>query len=292
MHFILLLLSGAIASVSGLTIRCFQLYVQKHPRQMQFYQVFSVGLGGVIYLVLSGFSLPPAPDAWALALGFGLCIGVSSIGYAEAMHNGPFFLTGIINSCNVLIPILVGCIFFREQLSLLHITGVLLLLTTFVLSGIGPKGEKREIKPVWYPLILLSFLGNGFGAVILSAYSRLPYPGTDNSFLAVGFLFGSLLLLAYVLFCKARRPDTVIALKPSWLLVGLLAVSTLCVFGCNSLLLRLAAVYPSAMLYPVYNGTSSVLACAASCILFREHMDCKKLLTIILGIGAVVLLNL
>ena len=292
MNFLLLLLSGAIASVSGLSIRCFQLYIQKHPRQMQFYQVFSVGLGGIIYLVLSGFALPPAADAWALALGFGVCIGVSSIGYAQAMQNGPFSLTGIINSCNVLIPILVGCVFFRERLLPVHIGGILLLLSTFVLSGIGPKGEKQEIKPIWYPLILLSFLGNGFGAVILSAYSKLPYPGTDNSFLAVGFLSGSLLLLVYVLACKLRRPETVIALNPSWPLAGLLILSTLCVFGCNSLLLRLAGVYPSSLLYPVYNGACSVLSCVASCILFRERMDRKKLLTILLGIGAVVLLNL
>lgn len=292
MNFVLLLLCGAIASVSGLALRGFQLHVQKYPRQMQVYQVLSVGFGGIIYFVLSGFTLPAAPDAWALGLAFGVCMAASSIGYAEAMHNGPFSLTNIINSCNVLIPILVGCIAFREQLSSFHIVGILLLLVTFVLSGVGPKGEKREIKPIWYPLILLSFLGNGFGAVILSAYSKLPYPGTNNSFMAAGFLFGALLLLLYVLFYKARNPGTVVALQPSWLLAIFLTISTLGIFGCNSLLIRLAGVYPSSMLYPVYNGTSSVLACVASCILFREHMDKKKLLTVILGIVAVVLLNL
>lgn len=292
MNFILLLLSGAIAAVSGLAIRSFQLYVQKHPLQMQFYQTLSMSIGGIIYLILSGFTLPAVPATWALALAFGVCLGVSSIGYAEAMHNGPFSLTGIINSCNVLIPILVGCIAFREQLSIFHILGIILLLTTFVLSGTGPKGEKREIKPIWYPLILLSFLGNGFGAVILSAFNKLPNPGSSDSFMAVGFLFGAMLLGLYVLVSKARKPDSVVVLQPSWLLAGLLTASALCIFGCNSLLIRLAAVFPSSMLYPVYNGTSSVLSCTASCLLFREHMDKKKLLTVILGIGAVMLLNL
>ena len=110
--------------------------------------------------------------------------------------------------------------------------------------------------------------------------------------MAAGFLFGALLILAYVLLCKARKPDSVIALQPSWALVGLLGASAACVFGCNSVLIRLAAVYPSSMLFPVYNGISSVLSCLASCLLFREHINKKKLLTIILGIGAVVLLNL
>ena len=292
MNFLLLLLSGAISSLSGLSIRSFQIYIQKHPLQMQFYQVLSMGIGGTVYLVLSGFTLPDSSAAWALALAFGVCLAASSIGYAEAMHNGPFSLTGIINSCNVLIPILVGCIAFQDQLRLPHIIGILLLLSTFVLSGTGNQGEKKEIRPIWYFLILLSFLGNGFGAVILSAFNKLPNPGSSNSFMAVGFLFGALQLLAYVLICKARKPDSVVALQPSLRLAGLLAVSAFCVFACNSLMIRLAAVYPGAMLFPVYNGISSVLSCLASWILFREIMDRKKVITIILGIGAVILLNL
>ena len=292
MNFVLLLLCGAIASVSGLSIRSFQLYVQKHPLQMQFYQTLSMGIGAVIYLLLAGFVLPVSTESWLLALGFGICLATSSIGYAEAMHNGPFSLTGIINSCNVLIPILVGCIFFREQLQLPHILGIVLLLCTFVLPSLGSKGESKEIRPVWYFLILLSFLGNGFGAVILSAFNKLPNPGSSDSFMAVGFAFGSLLLLLYVLVRKASRPDFVVKLPFSWLLVGLLAVSALCVFGCNSLLIRLAAVYPSSMLFPVYNGASSVLSCLVSCLFFREPIDRKKFITILLGIGAVVLLNL
>ena len=292
MNFLLLLLSGAIASLSGLSIRSFQLYVQKHPLQMQFYQVLSMGIGGIIYLLLSGFLFPTEPAAWGLALAFGVCLATSSIGYAEALHNGPFSLTGIINSCNVLIPILVGYIVFREQLLLPHLVGIVLLLATFFLSGTGGKSEQRELRPVWYFQILLSFLGNGFGAVILSAFAKLPTPCSSNSFMAVGFLFGSLLLLLYVLLRRVRKPGSVFVLQPSWLLAGLLAVSTLCVFGCNSLMIRLAAVYPSAMLFPVYNGISSVLSCLASCLLLREAIGKKKLLTILLGIGAVVLLNL
>ena len=291
MNFLLLIFCGIIASVSGLSIRSFQLYIQKHPLQMQFYQMFSMGIGAIIYLVLSGFILPTTKDAWMLALSFGVCLAVSSIGYAEAMHNGPFSLTGIINSCNVLIPILVGCIAFQEQLLLPHVIGIVLLLCTFILPGIGSQGQQQEIRPVWYPLILLSFLGNGFGAVILSAFNKLPDAGSSDSFMAVGFLFGALLILSYVFICKARRPGAVIALEPSWRLAGLLSVSALCVFGCNSLLIRLAAVYPGSMLFPVYNGVSSVLSCLASCIVFREPIDKKKFITIILGLGAVILLN-
>ena len=292
MNFLLLLLSGAISSLSGLSIRSFQIYIQKHPLQMQFYQVLSMGIGGTVYLVLSGFTLPGSPAAWALALAFGVCLAASSIGYAEAMHNGPFSLTGIINSCNVLIPILVGCIAFKEQLLLPHIAGILLLLATFVLSGIGNGREQREIRPIWYFQIMLSFLANGFGAVILSAFNKLPTPCSSNSFMAVGFLFGTLLLLLYVLLSRSRKADNAFLLQPSWRLAGLLSVSALCVFGCNSLMIRLAAVYPSAMLFPVYNGISSVLSCLASCLLLRESMDRKKFVTLLLGIGAVVLLNL
>ncbi len=52
MNFILLLLCGVIASVSGLATRSFQLYIQKHPLQMQFYQVFSIKIRALALLNL------------------------------------------------------------------------------------------------------------------------------------------------------------------------------------------------------------------------------------------------
>ena len=95
MNFVLLLLSGAIASLSGLSIRSFQLYIQKHPLQMQFYQVLSMGIGAIVYLILSGFTFPATLPAWLLALAFSVCLAVSSIGYAEAMHNGPSYAAAV-----------------------------------------------------------------------------------------------------------------------------------------------------------------------------------------------------
>lgn len=292
MNILLLLLTGAIASVSSLSIRCFQMTLQRSPIQGVTYQVCYIGIGGIIYLILAGGAFPSGSAAWLLGLAFGICLAVAGIGTFQSYTTGPMSLTSIVISCNVVLPILVGCFAYQEALRLPHLVGIALLIVTFILSGLGSKGAQREIKPIWYLMLLLGFLGNGFGAVILSTVSKLPSPGSNHSFLAVGFLSGALLLLSYALLHKAQHRDAAIRLQLHPLLFVLLAVSTLGCFGCNTLLLHLNNVFPSTVLYPIYNGTSSVLVCLISCLVFREPMDKKKFFSILLGIGAVVLLNL
>lgn len=292
MSFALVLLCSAFASASNICIRTFQQTLQRAPRQMQMYQVCYLLPAAAIYFLLADLPLPAAPAPWLLTLCFGLCMAVASIGTAESLQCGPMSLTSIISSCNVLLPILVGCLVYHEALRLIHLLGMILLLTTLVLPSLGSKEECQHIPGRWYLFVLMSFFGNGFGAVILSAYSKLPYPGTNNSFLGISFVIAAILLLAYLLLYKRRNPQVQISLPVRPLLFVLLAVSVGCVFGANILIMHLSGILPASILYPLYNGTSTVLVCLISCAVFHESIDRKKLLTILLGIGAVVLLNL
>jgi len=292
MNFALVLLCGALASASNICLRAFQRTLQRAPQQMQTYQALYLLPAAVIYFLIAESPLPAAPEPWLLTLCFGLCMAVASIGTAESLLCGPMSLTSIITSCNVVLPILMGCLVYHEALSLFHLIGIMLLLTTFVLPALGSTDEKQKIPFKWYIFVLMAFFGNGFGAVILSIYSKLPYPGTNNSFLGISFVIAAVILFAYLLLCKRKNPELRISLQPSPLLFVLLTCSIGCVFGTNLLILHLTGLLPASILYPLYNGTSSVLICLVSCIVFREPIDRKKLLTILLGIGAVVLLNL
>ena len=291
MELALLFLCSILACCSNAGIRLFQNRLQKTPRQLQLYQAVYMFVAAAVYLAFSGFCTPQGSLGWLLSVGFALCLTASSIGTAESLLCGPMSLSGVIISCNVVLPIAAGWLFFKETVSVVHIIGCVLLLATFVLTGLGPKGQKKEVGARWYLMVLLAFLANGLGAVVVSLYAKVDVGGSDG-FLGFSFLMAALALGIYVISGRKTAPLEAKGLLKSPLFYLLVAVAATSVFGVNRMMLSLNSLLPASVLYPVYNGVTSVLLCLVSWVFFRESMNRKKLLTIGLGIAAVILLNL
>ena len=292
MHIFLPVLAGVTACVSSVGIRLFEEKVQKHQRDLQAFQSLYVLLCGLVFLVLSGFRFPTTVRGLLLTVAFAVCLAVSTIGTATSYLCGPMSLSSVISSCSVVLPILFGCLVYDEQLTVMHIIGTALLLATFVLTGSGSGEGKQEITLKWILMVMLSFLGNGFGAVVLAVYARLPEAGSNNGFMAISFFVSALLLVVYLCFTgrgEGRSKEPVRLSMPFFWTAGLSALGC---FGTNLLIIYLSGVMPASLLHPVYNSASGILVTLASCLLFRERMDRKKALILLLGICAVVFLNL
>ena len=63
-------------------------------------------------------------------------------------------------------------------------------------------------------------------------------------------------------------------------------------FTANGLLMGLNTSMPASVLYPMVNGGIGVIVAIVSCTFFRERITAQKLLAILTGLGAIVLLNL
>jgi len=292
MNLLLSFCAAITSSFSSTGIRLFEEKVQKNSRDLQAYQALYVALSGVVFLLLSGFRFPQSAAGWLLTVAFGAALAVSSIGTAESYLCGPMSLSSVIISCNVVMPVLFGCLFFHEHLSLPHVIGIGFLLMTFVLTGMGSGSGKREISLKWIFMVLCGFLGNGFGAIVLAVYSRLPENGSNNGFMAVSFFLGAAMLLLYMLFKgrnggREREPVHVTGL---FVLFALWAAAGC--FGTNLLIIYLSGVMPASLLHPIYNGASGILITLISCLAFRERMSRKKAMVLLLGICAVIFLNL
>lgn len=292
MNSALILLCSAAAALSSIGIRVFQTRIQKNDLQLQLFQFGYILVDALIFLIMSGFSLPTARNAWLLAIAFAFCMLFATIGLAESYQCGPMSLSSIIINCNVLMPILAGCIAYKETLRPVHILGILFLMATLVLSGIGPKTEKRDIAPIWYLYVLMAFLGNGFGAIILSAYGKQFQGAGNQSFLGAAFFLSALLLLAFYFYSGTRHAEKSSPIRPFSLFLLLIGLSAGGCFAVNILLLHLSGVMPASLLYPLYTGASTLLICLVSCIIFKEKLTRKKVINILLGLTAVILLNL
>lgn len=292
MFLFLPVLAGVTACVSSIGIRLFEEKVQKHQRDLQAFQSLYLLLCGLVFLVLSGFRFPVTARGLLLTVAFAVCLSVSTIGTTASYLCGPMSLSCVISSCSVVLPILFGCLVYKESLTVLHLIGIAFLLATFILTGFGSGEGKKEITLKWALMVLLSFLGNGFGAVVLAVYARLPETGSNSGFMAISFFLSALLMFLYLCVTgrgAGRIKEPVQLSIPFFWTAGLSALGC---FGTNLLIIYLSGVMPASLLHPVYNSASGILVSLVSWLLFRERMNRKKVLILLLGICAVVALNL
>ena len=291
MQYILALLSGVVGSFNSLSMRLYQTRYQHNQLDLRFFQILSLFVSMLFYLFISGFQLPSAPAAWILTVCFSLCITFSFYASAEYMRCGPMSLGAVIVSCNVIIPIIVGVLFYNETLRFVSIIGIGLLLAMLILSSYSKGEAKREMSLRWYILVLLCFLGNGCGSLCLNGYASLSL-GNNNGFLAASYGLSALTMFAYYFyksFGNRKKRHTPKFSPVSILLVIISGLAGGCV---NFLLLFLNQSMNASILYPLYNSSIAIMVSLTSCIVFHERLTLRKALSIVIGIIAVICLNL
>lgn len=292
MKLFLPLLASVTVCIRGVGIRLFQERVQRNGRELQVFQILYTFLCGLLFLAFSGLRFPQSEKGLLLAAAFAVCLSGCTIGLTQSLLCGPMSLSGVISSCSVVMPILFGCLVYEETLSGLHLVGIGCLLATFAVTGLGTEEGRKEITPRWLFMVMLNFLGGGFGAIILAIYNKLPEPGTNNGFMVLSFFGAAVLLTVFTLLNWRgldRKQETV---HITGEFAGYIAIAALGCFGTNMLIIYLSGVMPASLLHPLYNGAGGLLMTLVSCILFRERMTAKKAVILLLGLCTVVLLNL
>jgi len=292
MNLILAALSASAHSMNSVALRVYQTRLQRHDGDLRLYQALYMMMAAFAYWVLNGFSLTLEAGALALALCYGLDLALTGITVTACYQCGPMSVTSVISNACVALPIAVGCIFYDEVMSVSQICGCGLLAVTFLLPCLGGKTQGARIAPKWYPLVALAFFFNGMGAVLLNIYGRIAGATARNSFLAVGYGTASLVYLAVSLLLHKRQGQKVGKGFFVPILWVLLLASSMGGFIGNGLLMSLNASMPASVLYPMVNGGIGVLVAIVSCTFFREKLTPSKLLAILTGLGAIVLLNL
>lgn len=292
MNFLLAVLSASAHSVNSVALRMYQTRMQKSMADLRLYQGISLLLSAFFYFALNGFSLALEPKGVLLAVCYGLDLVLTGITVSTCYQCGPMSLTSVISNACVVLPIAVGCIFYREVMNSFQIVGCVLLGITLALPCFDGKAASGKIPWKWFPLILLAFFFNGMGAVLLNIYGRVADAAGRNAFLSIGYFVGAMIYLSISLhhYKKAGHAFAK-GFMARWLPV-LLAASSLGSFIGNGILMSLNTSMPASILYPMVNGGIGVLVAVISCTVFKEKLTPLKLLAIITGVASIVFLNL
>lgn len=188
-------------------------------------------------------------------------------------------LSSVFMKLGLLVPILLSVLFFHELPTWLQIIGFCLALVAIVL--INAKNQEDGSRFRW-ELLLLLLMGGGADAMS-KVFEVLGPAALANQFLFYIFAVALVLCLALVI-CKKERPGL------RELLFG--AAIGIPNFFSSKFLLRSLADLPAVVVYPSFSIGTMLITTLAGVFFFKERLEKRQWLAMVVIIAALFLLNI
>lgn len=286
MQYLLILFACTIATAKMMTHRQFG---KNNVKTLADAALFYFGIFLVSSLLFC-YRMPSATvECWLYATLFGLFSTVFQLFYTRALATGPISLVGLLINLAMLIPVLFSAIAYREPISPLCAVGILLILVSFALCVERGSG-KRHAGKEWIFYAIVTMLANGACSVVQKIYVKTDAAASGQVFTACCYLAAAVLCLAYYLIARSHGVRASYPIGRSFfgyvLAVGLLlgafqAVNTYAV-----------SKIPGTLFFPAYYGTAIIIAMLAGVLVCKDKLKPRQLVAILVGVVAVVLVNL
>lgn len=262
---------------------------------------FIASMGLLLFSLFQPEARQISPETLMFGILFGLGFMLTIIFYNLAISTGPLSYTAFYFSASMLIPTVTGIIAFNEAMTLTTVAAILLFLAAFYFINVNPdqksEGGSTKRSDKWLLYCLLTFLFNGLLAVI-QKFHQHQMEGTQSSGLMfVGFCSAFVFyILAYtVQYVTGKKQESLTisregtVLRQNLLPMVLLAATSL--IG-NIIMTFLSGVVPSSYLFPLVQGSIIVSITLCSMLLFREKLSTFGKIGIMLGVFAIIIINL
>jgi drug/metabolite transporter (DMT)-like permease len=192
-------------------------------------------------------------------------------------------ITSVSGKMSVVIPVLVGFVWFKEDFNWMRITGIVLAMAAFYFTLMRSDIQKAEGRYLILPILL--FFGNGFNDSIFKISQELYINGAYIHFLTVAF---SVSLLAGLII---MIPRTIIT-KSKILLRNILAGIILGLINWFSTYFFLVGLsrFDVSVFVPVFNVSIVVIAAIIGYLFYKEKLSPINIIGIALAIISIVLI--
>lgn len=243
-----------------------------------------------ITILFSGESFKVSTYTFISAIIFAFITTAAQYFCLLSMSLGSMSFSVLFTYLSALIPTIFGCIYRSAMPTTVQITGLVLMIITFILSI--DFDEKSGMSVKWLLAVTGSFLGMGLVGVCQTVHQTSEYAGEINGFLFWAFLFSALLfVLLYIPYSlKSRNSGEKKQYKAiDWLSM---VITGIFVGAINLLCLYLSGKMPSVIFFPIVNGGVIILSGLASMFIFKEKLPTKKVAGLIVGIIATCLIGI
>ena len=226
-------------------------------------------------------------ELWRYGIVSGLCYATGFYTLYVALKIGSYGLTRLLSSFGTIIPIVYGIAFLNEQPTRFTYASVVLILVSVFLMNYNSGGEKSKVSLKWILCVTGTILANA-GIVIIAKSQQLVFDTKcSNEFLMISYALATFFLLCFgVLYERNQFKEAAGKVTVYGMMAGVFN-------GINNVVTLVVYIYvPLSIVSPVKTALNLVLSFVLSVLLYKEKFTKKQLLSVLIGIVAVVLLNL
>lgn len=221
--------------------------------------------------------------------GYGIFYTMALIGLFNAINCGSVSLTSFIKQLSFIGVAIWGFVFWHSPITITVTVALLLIaVALFLCFKTNKKQTNNSVSIKWLFYVLLLFIGNA-GCSIVQKYEQLAFNGEHGNMLMC-FAVGFALLLSTIFLLKNGIPHFKLLSKGSLKFPMFAGVSS-ALANLFILLLATATLSP-AVIYPCIAVGSMILTILFSVIVYKEHLIRLQWIGLLIGIVAIVFLNI
>lgn len=280
---IVVLLVAVILGRSGQNILK-KAYTKKTGESGVFLSSTIVSISALIFFVVTSnefnfkWSIVPYSIAFALSYAAATSFNVFAISC------GSLSLSSLISSYSLLMPTLYGLFFLKDPIGKWFLFGLILLIISLAL--INKKDENAGISFKWLVFVAIAFAGNGICSTVQMVQQRVFDGNYKNEFMIIALVIVAVTMSLITVI--RERENIAINFKLGWhfsIMCGLLNGLS------NLLVMFLANSMSTAILYPLISAGGLIVTYIVSRFFYKEELTRSQFVGFLLGILAVVFLN-
>lgn len=217
---------------------------------------------------------------------FALSYGTATIFSILALSYGPLSLTALISSFSLMIPTFYGLIFLKDPVSFGLYPGLALLAASlFLINKKGNTANGLSLK--WLIFVLLAFLGNGLCSVAQTMQQKRFDGQYKNEFMITALLIVVGIMAIATLLKERKNAGKYI--RTGWYLsLGCGALNAMV----NLFVMILTGLMNVSLMFPLMSVGGIIVTFIVSKVFYKEKLTTAQHIGFLLGIGAIVFLNL
>ncbi len=256
---------------------------------------FTYGVGAILlllYMALTWSRMSIFTVLFGLLFGFVTALG--GVYELKALSCGPMSFTVLIATSSMILPAFSGAIVWQEEISLFKIIGTILMITAAYFTAVKDGGG-TSLR--WLGYCMATFLCSGSVGIMQKIQQNSVYAAENTPFLTVAFITATLVCFVFAKQSSANTEDTdqesdaFVKMRDCGTVVPAIICGAFIAF-LNVVNLYLSGVLPSAFLFPIQNGGTTMLSVLCALVLFREKFSGRRGIGLVCGIAALILLML
>ena len=226
-------------------------------------------------------------QTWCFALAFAILTVIFQLFYTKALTVGNVSLTVMVVNLSMLFPSLISVIFYNESLTLTRIIGIVLTILSFMLTVNFKVNEK--ISRHWIIFTAAAAIANGVIGITQKIFGSSDFSGEKKAFVACSYAIAFLVAGSLYLSSRFKEKDSD---NKKTCATYIFAVSVGIVLAVFQWLNTYAiSIMDGSFLFPVYSGGSIILSTLVGILFFKDKLTQRQKISIMLGIIAVVIMN-